>query len=99
MKLCEQINIDGYIFSTNITDYWIDVDGNHGQKFTYQEAREAYSFDCIGIDTQNMLEKKSIWFKFQLRLNLEETHFIFYKKQYLCEDLTYSLQKGKSIEF
>ncbi len=45
LKLCGLINIDGYIFSTNKTDYWIDVGRNHGQKFLYQEAREGYLFD------------------------------------------------------
>ena len=42
LKLCGQINTDGYIFSTNKIDYWI-VDGNHGQKLS-QEARNGYSF-------------------------------------------------------
>ena len=74
LKLCGEINIDGYIFSTNKTDYWIDVNGNHGQKF-YQEARDGYSFDCIGINTQYSYVKKSIWFKFQIPLNLEENEY------------------------
>ena len=38
-------------------------------------------------------------FKFKIPVNLDESNYVRYEKQYKIEDLTYYLQKGESIEF
>ena len=104
LKLCGEINIDGYIFSTTYPDYWIEVDNKPGMVLDNKtgpcyKTRQTYSFDCIGINTTNDVDVRSILFKFKIPVNLDESNYVRYEKQYKIEDLTYYLLKDESIEF
>jgi len=46
LRLCGEINIDGYIFSTIYPDYWIEVDKKPGVKFG-NYSKNHIGFDCI----------------------------------------------------
>ena len=99
MKLCGEINIDGYIFSTNYPDYWISVDERPGKRFS-ERIEEGYSFGCIGIDTEedDRDNPRTVLFQFKIPVNLDESNYVRYEKQYEIEDLTYYLLKDESIE-
>ena len=104
LKLCGEINIDGYIFSTTYPDYWIEVDNKPGmvldnKKGPCYKTKQIYLFDCIGINTTNDVDVRTILFKFKIPVNLDESNYVRYEKQYKIEDLTYYLLKGESIEF
>ncbi len=98
LRLCGEINIDGYIFSTIDPDYWIEVDNKPGMKFSEQEIDD-YIYECIGIYTNvDVDDIRTIEFKFKIPVNLDESKYVRYDKQYKIEDLTYYLIKGESIK-
>ena len=97
LRLCGEINIDGYVFSTNYEDNWIEVDGKPGINFS-DEITDDYSFNCIGIDTSDDRYARTVSFKFRIPFNLDDSNYVRYEKQYMIEDLTYYLIKEESIE-
>ncbi len=98
LKLCGKVNIDGYIFTTNFTNYWY-VDGNPAQNF-YNNSNDGYFFNCIGIETEEHPSNlRNAWFDFKIPSNIEKSNYVSYEKQYNCEDLTFYIKKGESVEF
>ena len=98
LKLCGEINIDGYIFNTNYSYYYWLTDERRASSFS-ELYKDGYYFNCIGFDRQNTQYSNYIWFGFKIPLNLENSDTHGYRKQYNCENLDFYLQKGKSVEF
>ena len=42
---------------------------------------------------------RNVWFDFKTLSNIEISNYVSYEKQYSCEDLTFYIKKGESVEF